>query len=101
MDEDGYPDDEELDAIQAWPGRDGAALMAQVRKLWHWPHYATVTQDGDKLRHEFCTGGWSGNESLIGALKRNTMAWCLYWQLSERGGRYVFETPNVRANLPP
>lgn len=93
MSEDGYPDDEELDAVKAWPSGDVAALMAEVRRLWHWPNYATVRRDGDKVLHEFCTGGWSGNESLIEALKANTMVWLRYWHLSERGGRYVFETP--------
>ena len=101
MDEDGYPDDEELQDIRDAAGfqaADACALLERVRKLWHWPNYASVTDTGDKLRHEFCTGGWSGNESLIDALQDNTMFWLRWWQLSERGGRYVFETPNVLGN---
>lgn len=98
MDEDGYPEEEELQDIRDAAGfqpEDACALLERVRQLWHWPNYATVTEAGDKLRHEFCTGGWSGNESLIEALQDNTMFWLRWWQLSERGGRYVFETPNV------
>lgn len=89
-----YPDDEELDAIKAWPHSDPVGLMAEVRRLWHWPAYATEAQAGDnKIRHEFRTGGWSGNEDLIGALRENRVFWSLHWLLSERGGRFVFETP--------
>lgn len=98
MDDDGYPDEEDLQQVRDHAGfqpEDACALLEQVRSLWHWPNYATVTQVGDKLRHEFCTGGWSGNESLIAALEDNTMFWLRWWQLSERGGRYVFETPNA------
>lgn len=101
MDEDGYPDDWELQDIRdaaAFEAVDACDLLERVRGLWHWPNFATVTQDGDRLQHEFCTGGWSGNESLIQALRDNTMFWLRWWRLSERGGRYVFETPNVRGN---
>ena len=38
------------------------------------------------------TGGWSGNESIIGELKK-TFFWGLYWQKSIRGGHYWFEIP--------
>ncbi len=101
MDEDGYPEEEELQDIRDAAGfqpEDACALLERVRQLWHWPNYATVTEAGDKLRHEFCTGGWSGNESLIEALQDNTMFWLRWWQLSERGGRYVFETPNAKVS---
>ena len=96
MDADGYPDDEELQDIRnaaAFQAVDACALLDRVRALWRWPTYAAVAQDGDKLRYEFCTGGWSGNESLINALQDNAVFWLRWWQLSERGGRYVFETP--------
>ena len=96
MDQDGYPDEDELQDIRdaaAFEAVNAFDLLEQVRKLWHWPSYATVTNDGENLMHEFCTGGWSGNEDLIEALKDNRMFWMRWWKLSERGGRYVFETP--------
>lgn len=43
-------------------------------------------------RIRYSTGGWSGQESFIEAL-HNTMAHCLYWQESRRGGHYVYEVP--------
>ena len=102
--DDGYPDDKELQEIRGAAGfhpEEARALLERVRHLWHWSNYATVTKTGDKLRHEFCTGGWSGNESLIHALQDNTMFWLRWWHLSERGGRYVFETPDNNSTATP
>lgn len=45
-------------------------------------------------RHfELHTGGWSGNESIIGALEKNTQFWIFCWVMSKRGGHYWFEIP--------
>ena len=38
------------------------------------------------------TGGWSGHEDVISALRDNLMFWMLSWVSSTRGGHYVFET---------
>jgi len=35
------------------------------------------------------TGGWSKNEEIIQRLSQ-TMFWILYWQVSKRGGHYIF-----------
>jgi hypothetical protein len=88
---DDYPTDEELAAIEAWPGslRD---LMAFVRALWwaaDWgwsEHYDT---DGAQV-YEISTAGWSGNETLIAALRAHKMFWLLCWRQTRRGGHYTF-----------
>jgi len=36
------------------------------------------------------TGGWSGNEELIGAMRMNFILWSQWWWSSRRGGHYVF-----------
>jgi hypothetical protein len=44
MDEDGYPEEEELQDIRDAAGfqpEDACALLERVRQLWHWPNYAT------------------------------------------------------------
>lgn len=39
----------------------------------------------------------SGNEDLIDAMRRNTMLWHVTWQLSARGGLYIFRYPRNEA----
>jgi hypothetical protein len=90
IDDDGYPSDAALERIAQWPHTDFAGLIAYVRTLW-WgpPNY--WEQDGRAL--SISTAGWSGNESIIGALQRNTMFWLMCWQSSRRGGHYEFQLP--------
>lgn len=94
FDRNGYPTEETLEAIRAWPGRKGwTTLFAFIREAWRYPDY--WQQDGDT--HTVATGGWSGNEDLIAALKDNQIAWLKCWRSSERGGRYVFMVPERKA----
>jgi hypothetical protein len=88
---------QEVRALAAqWTDRDDdedalfEGLIAYVRTLW-WgpPNY--WEQDGRAL--SISTAGWSGNESIIGALQRNTMFWLMCWQSSRRGGHYEFQLP--------
>lgn len=94
LDGDGYPTDATLTRIAAWPYTDMKGLAEYVRHLWHWPTYARKRGN----RYIFATGGWSGNEALIGALEQNLMFWAMSWESSQRGGRYVFEVPTVKEN---
>ena len=89
MDANGYPDDHELARIQAWPREDYRGLMEFVRSLWRFKE-RDWTQ-GLEDRYQLSTGGWSGNESIIGALQLNTMFWLQCWVSSRRGGHYEFE----------
>jgi hypothetical protein len=81
-----YPTDEDLDQIRNWDGADPHGLMRFVQDLWSYPRYFTNDHD----TWACSTGGWSGNECLIGAMRQNTMFWCMYWYSSRRGGHYVF-----------
>ena len=87
FDKDGYPTDETLDAIEKWNPRERIKLFQFIEKAWSYPEY--WRREGDIL--SISTGGWSGNESLIGALKSNHMAWVFSWESSRRGGHYEFE----------
>lgn len=42
------------------------------------------------------TGGWSENQAMIGALRRNLAFWSLYWEASCRGGEHVFVVKRER-----
>lgn len=88
----GYPSDETLDLIEKWPHTDFAGLLAFVRSAWEYPEYWKVRGRW----HRVVTGGWSGNEDLIGALKSNAVFWAMYWQSSHRGGLYHFKVPVIK-----
>jgi hypothetical protein len=87
MDRDGYPEEHELAKIKAWKPADGKGLLEYVAGLWHWENYAWQ-EDGN---WHFATGGWSGNEELIGAMQENNVWWFFHWYSSTRGGKYVFQ----------
>jgi hypothetical protein len=106
MDEDGYPDEEQLRDIQNWEVKsteDLLALFMYARSLW-WPddHYFHIdnrttksTYNGGNrfTRAVVHTVGWSGNESIIDSMMNNCMVWSLCWSSSKRGGHYVFHIP--------
>ena len=43
------------------------------------------------LRFQYHTGGWSGNEDVIAALRQNWLFWAMCWQKSTRGGHFYFK----------
>ena len=93
MDNDGYPDDDELESIKAWPPSDLDGCMEYVRERWKYADSGFFNHD--KGSYKLSTGGWSGNEEIIGALHENVVWWMMYWQSSARGGKHVFEALKV------
>jgi hypothetical protein len=105
IDEDGYPTEEVLEIVEKWHWDDIPGWFKFINSIWHlsdwcWkeedePHEwsANLKQYKDRIvhRHYVSTGGWSGNESIIGAMQRNDMMWHLNWVQSRRGGHYIFE----------
>lgn len=88
MDSDGYPDDDEISTIQNWSHSDFSGLMEYIRKLWFYADFGYWRQCGE--RYLISTAGWSGNETLIDAMRSNTIFWGLCWVSSRRGGHYEF-----------
>jgi hypothetical protein len=89
FDRDGYPTESTLDRIKEWDHGDSAGLIEYVGKAWSYPERWQVK--GRTLRAS--TGGWSGNEELIGTMQQNFMFWSMCWESSRRGGHYVFRLP--------
>ncbi len=86
FDADGYPTDATRDTLEYWDVNDFDGAMEYLAKAWHWPE--SVSRVGTAW--VVVTGGWSGNECLIAALKQNRRWWMNYWESSTRGGRHVF-----------
>jgi len=90
-----YPTEEELHEIRLHSGHldtggskfDISKLLETLHKTWYAPEMGIV-QDGNSL--ELHTLGWSGNEEIVGILKKS-MFWYICWQMSVRGGHYYFE----------
>ena len=86
-----YPDTEELKLIVNWTHTDFWGLLAFVRERWQFADCGYWKEDS--RRFHISTGGWSGNEDLIGAMAENRMFWLMCWHSSRRGGHYEFELP--------
>lgn len=98
FDASGYPTDETEREITEWTYEQGYhSLMAYVCRAWKYPTAFSI--EGDEYR--LSTGGWSGNEQLIGALERNRVFWALCWKSSNRGGHHVFTVPAPSVELAP
>lgn len=86
-----YPSELELRRVRTWPVSDWHGLFAYLRARWNYADVGYWTKRGST--YSISTGGWSGNEELIGALQENHIVWSLCWISSRRGGHYVFRVP--------
>jgi hypothetical protein len=96
LDDDGYPAEDSVTQVAEYPIRgreDCAALLAAVREVWQYADCGYWSQDGDLFT--ISTAGWSGNESLIGAMQDNAIFWMLCWQSSRRGGHFELKLPGT------
>ena len=82
-----YPTDEDLERIKKWPFDDLDAGLEFVQSIWRWPDFGIAKGNGVLY---LATGGWSGNEHIIGAMKENVGFWCR-WICSTRGGAHEFD----------
>jgi len=89
-DNDGYPTVEELNKIKnckVITVKDFEILFTYIQSIWHWDDYAIKH---DISHYELHTGGWSGNESIIAAMKDNAVLWSFACDIERRGGHYYF-----------
>jgi hypothetical protein len=95
IDSDGYPTEQALEKITEWPANDIRGCFAFLGSLWNWPEYFVAEENPDEgyLVIRVSTGGWNGNEDLIGALHENHLIWTLTWFASVRGGHHTFKIP--------
>ena len=89
-DSNGYPSEAALNKVTEWEWNDLEGCMVFVRSLWQ---YADCGYwDNDNGVYRISTGGWSGNEDLIEALRKNHVLWLVHWAQSRRGGHFILAT---------
>jgi len=92
LDKDNYPDEASLKAIEKWDilknGVQG--LLDLVEENTYTPDWSFSVTGKRIFRFEYHTGGWSGNEDVIVALKNNLLFWPMFWEKSTKGGHYYF-----------
>lgn len=92
LDENDYPDEKSLKEIKEWDilkqGVQG--LLDLVEENTNWSDRQICVTGKKVIRFEYHTGGWSVNEDVINALRRNILFWSLFWEKSTRGGHYCF-----------
>lgn len=97
-----FPADAELALIAQWKVPPYEPLMAFVRERWVyltlWDEHEAQDElwpDRKVRRYAISTGGFSGNENLVNALRCNAAFWHACWVQSRRGGHYLFEVAAV------
>ena len=102
----GYPTEDELKKLAELKAPD--QIIKCLEYIWWMADWGLVKHWGRSslrrkkvLKLELHTGGWSGNEEIIGVLKGHSF-WMFFWESSRRGGHYYFEIPaeNVAIELP-
>ena len=92
-----YPTKAEFKTIEDWSDfKNFGELMDFVQDIW-WNSEWGWTQRGKRvIKYSVSTGGWSGNESIIRAMRDNYMFWSMCWVSSRRGGHYKFEIRPIK-----
>lgn len=94
--EDGYPTEATLKSIREFTISDRTdciTLFSQIKSVWQYADSGFWQEDQNK--YSISTGGWSGNEDIIDAMRGNFMFWSLCWHSHTRGGHYVFMLPDL------
>ena len=96
LNDDGYPTEEALTRI-TWAAP--ADVIRFMLAAWNQTYGSATTKlsrcEAEVASHRtdklirLATGGWSGNEEVVGAYKRNHVAFSLTWRLSAAGGLHI------------
>lgn len=91
-----YPSEPELKYIREFDcvKDDPFKLVKFIGEIWAYADDGGFVLRKNKLTLH--TGGWSGNEDIIRALRDNEYFFMLFWMKSERGGHYLFEIKKVK-----
>lgn len=93
LDYTGYPDEESLKQIKEWDvlAKGVEGLLDLIKDNTNWSDRQIELSGKNVIRYVYHTGGWSGNEDVIEAMRRNFLFWSISWWKSTRGGHYYFK----------
>jgi len=96
LDNEGYPTDELLQWVKDYDILEHGVepLLEILEETWNWPDWGIVRKRsyGKTFSYELHTGGWSGNEDIMVALRENKFFY-YWWRKSTTGGHYYFRFP--------
>lgn len=93
FDKDGDITNETQSIIETWTNQyDWNKFINFIEKCFN-KDYGQFQKSNGKLI--LVTGGWSSNEIVVDAVKKNHLFMGLFWQASFRGGRYEFTLPKA------
>jgi len=99
IDDEGYPTNEILQWIKDFDPQIMSFInfVEILHKCWWMDDWGFVFKRKYKNKRtlELHTGGWSGNENIIRALKSNFFFFSMTWQKTYVGGHYYFEIPCI------
>jgi hypothetical protein len=91
-------------ALKAWDAKDPSGAFEFLKARWAYADWGWSEKDGEdgERIYEISTAGWSDNEALMYALRRNRFFWFFHWYSERRGGHYEFRVrSNFRARTTP
>lgn len=93
-----YPTKKQLRFIKKFDllKRPVCELLDFIEQIWEYGDWGFIRKEHTLELH---TGGWSGNEDIIAALKQNFLLWSMYWARHHRGGHFYFDDEMVAAEL--
>ena len=92
LDADNYPDEASLKQIREYDLLE-QPFSGLLQLLWENTNWADrqIFMRGKHVIHlTYSTGGWSGNENVVDALRANILFWGLCWERTDAGGHYYF-----------
>jgi len=94
-----YPTDQELETVKTWECNTPSSFvdfMEYVQSIGnYWPEESFGWSKRGRS-YWVSTGGWSGNEDILEAMRENWTFWAVCWVQHRRGGHYIFKIPDPK-----
>ena len=104
LDSDGYPTEASLEEIRNYTGSTLEFFRGLKDGWWcdAWGYSEHGVNADGEIEFSLSTGGWSGNEDTIRAMRDNVILWHKSWYRQTVGGHFEFkvaESSEVSVNI--